>query len=357
MLIPLVEVTRGRIVESLHVGAIAVVDSRGRLIGAAGDPGHVTFLRSSAKPFQALPLVESGAARAFGLEPQELAVACASHNGSPAHQAVVRSLQLKAGVSPEDLLCGTHPVGDRDEALRLLLAGEKPSVLHHNCSGKHSAMLALARFRWGGSLSPDGHSYIDPQGPLQQEILRAFADMCVMDPAQVEVGIDGCSAPNFAVPLARAAQAAARLMDPAGLDPVRQEACAQITSAMMDHPLMVAGERRFDTVLMRAGRGRWVSKAGAEGYLLIGVRAGVAGRGAPAMGIALKVSDGDTTMRTEALGESPARAAPLVAIEVLRQLRLVEEDDLEALAGFDRRTLSNWRGLTTGEIRPAFVLD
>ncbi len=357
MLIPLVEVTRGRIVESLHVGAIAVVDSRGRLIAAAGDPGHVTFLRSSAKPFQALPLIESGAARAFGLEPQELAVACASHTGSPAHQAMVRSLQRKAGVSPQDMLCGTHPVGDPDEALRLLLAGEQPSVLHHNCSGKHSGMLALARFRWGGNISPDGHSYIDPQGPLQQEILRAFAEMCVMDPTQVEMGIDGCSAPNFAVPLARAAHAAARLMDPAGLDAVRQEACAQITSAMMDNPLMVAGEGRFDTALMRVGHGRWISKAGAEGYQLIGVRAGVAGRGAPAMGIALKVSDGDTSMRTAPLGESPARAAPLVALEVLRQLRLLDEEDLEALARFDRRALVNWRGLTTGEIRPAFVLD
>ena len=357
MFVPLVEVTRGRIVESLHLGAIAVVDSRGRLISAAGDPGVRTFLRSSAKPFQALPLVESGAAQALGLDAQELAVACASHNGSPAHQAAVRSLQRKSGVAPEDMLCGTHPVGDRDEALRLLLAGEEPSVLHHNCSGKHSAMLALARFHWGAITSPDGYNYIDPQGPLQQEILQTFAEMCAMEPAQVEVGMDGCSAPNFAVPLERAAHGAARLIDPTGMAEARQQACARIASAMMEHPEMVAGEGRFDTVLMRAGRGRWISKAGAEGYQLIGVRAGAAGRGAPALGIALKVSDGDTTMRTEPLGESPARAAPLVAIEVLRQLRLLEEEDLGALASFDRRVLANWRGLPTGEIRAAFVLD
>jgi L-asparaginase II len=126
---------------------------------------------------------------------------------------------------------------------------------------------------------------------------------------------------------------------------------------MMTHPEMVAGEGRFDTVLMRAGHGRWIAKAGAEGYQLIGVRTGAAGRGAPALGIALKVSDGDTTMRTEPLGESPARAAPLVAIEVLRQLRLLDEEDQVALAGFDQRPLTNWRALATGEIRPAFVLD
>ncbi len=357
MFVPLVEVTRGRIVESLHVGAIAVVDSRGRLIAAAGDPAWATFLRSSAKPFQALPLVESGAATAYGLDERELAVACASHSGSPAHQEAVRSLQRKAGVQPEDLLCGTHPVGDRAEAERLMRAGQPPTSLHHNCSGKHSAMLALARYRWGGVSSPEGHSYIDPAGALQQEILGAFAAMCAVDPAQVEVGIDGCSAPNFAVPLERAAHAAARLMDPAGLEEARQQACASITAAMMTHPEMVAGEGRFDTVLIRAGHGRWIAKAGAEGYQLIGVRAGAAGRGAPALGIALKVSDGDTTMRTEPLGESPARAAPLVAIEVLRQLRLLDEEDQVALAGFDQRPLTNWRGLTTGEIRPAFVLD
>ncbi len=171
--------------------------------------------------------------------------------------------------------------------------------------------------------------------------------MCAMEPSQVEVGIDGCSAPNFAVPLERAAHAAARLMDPAGLEEARQQACAAITAAMMAHPEMVAGEGRFDTVLMRVGHGRWVSKAGAEGYQLIGVRAGVAGRGAPAMGIALKVSDGDPT----------SRATSLVALEVLRQLRLLADEDLQALAGFDRRPMTNWRGLTTGEIRPCFVLE
>lgn len=347
MFVPLVEVTRGRIVESLHLGAIAVVDSRGRLISAAGDPSWATFMRSSAKPLQALPLVESGAAEATGLDEHDLAIACASHSGSPAHLEAVRNLQRKAGVQAEDLLCGTHPVGDRAEAERLLRAGLPPTPMHNNCSGKHSAMLALSRFRWGGATSPDGRSYLDPAGALQQEILRTFASMCAVEPSQVEVGIDGCSAPNFAVPLGRAAHAAARLMDPAGLEQARQRACAAITAAMMARPEMVAGEGRFDTVLMRVGHGRWVSKAGAEGYQLIGVRAGVAGRGAPAMGIALKVSDGDTT----------SRATSLVALEVLRQLRLLTDEDLQALAGFDRRPMTNWRNLTTGEIRPCFVLD
>ena len=190
MYAPVVEVTRGPRVESIHFGGIAVVSASGERLGAVGDPGLVTFLRSSAKPFQALPTVESGALESLRFSDRELAILCASHLGNDTQVAAVSSALEKAGAREGDLLCGTHPVGDPEIAERLLLERRKPTPVRHNCSGKHAGMLAYSMFRWGRTTSLSGQSYVDPENPLQREIRGTLAQMCGLAEEQVEVGID-----------------------------------------------------------------------------------------------------------------------------------------------------------------------
>lgn len=336
---PLVELTRGPLVESIHFGALAVVDSTGKLIASVGDPHHVANLRSSAKPFQALPLVESGVVDAFGITPRELAIICASHSGTEDHVAVLRGLQAKIGVSEDNLLCGTHYPLHEPTAQALRARGEAPTQNRHNCSGKHTGMLAgcqFNRFALG--------DYLNTEHPWQKRILQTFAEMVSLAPEDVPIGIDGCSAPTFAAPLQNAALAYALLADPASLPEPRRSALNRIFHAMTTHPDMVAGPERFDTVLMQVTGGKVVAKGGAEGYQGMGVRPGALGPGSPGLGIAIKISDGDTG----------GRAVSLAAVQVLRLLGVLSADELAGLAKFDRRPLYNWRKLEIGEIRPCF---
>lgn len=336
---PLLEVSRAAVIESVHYGALAVVDAQGKLLFSHGDPDTVTFLRSSAKPFQALPFVEMGGAEAFGLSDREVAVMCASHSGTDEHVSVLRVFQQKIGVSEENLLCGSHPPMHEPTWRAMQQRGEEPTPLRHNCSGKHTGMLAQARLR---SLSLE--DYINPQHPLQKTLLAAFAEMCGLPPEQIELGVDGCSAPVFAVPLRSAALAYARLSDPAGLPEKRAAACRRITQAMSSHPDMVAGPGRFDTALMQAAGGKLVAKGGAEGYYGIGLLAGALGPQSPGLGITLKIADGDLH----------GRAAPVAALAVLRRLGALTPAELEALAEFDARPIYNWRHLAVGEIKAVF---
>jgi L-asparaginase II len=339
--VPLVELTRGPLVESIHFGALAVVDSAGRLLASAGDPNLMANLRSSAKPFQILSFVEAGGVAAFGLSDRELAIGCASHSGTDEHGAVLREMQARIGISESDLRCGTHYPGDEATARAMRARGEIPTPNRHNCSGKHTGMLANARLR--GLASDD---YLNPLHPLQQLILRDFAAMTSMDPSAVPVGIDGCSAPTFAAPLQQAAHAFALLIDPQGLPPARADALRHISRAMRAHPDMVAGPNQFDTLLMQVTAGKVLSKGGAEGYQGMAVRPGALSPASPGIGITLKISDGDGS----------GRARPVAALAILAQFGLLTAEERAALAVFDRNTLRNWRGLEIGEIRPAFDL-
>jgi L-asparaginase II len=349
--LPLLVATRGRIVESVHHGSIAVVDSNGRLIASHGDPQAVAFLRSSAKPFQVLPFVERGGVDHFGFTPRELAIACASHEGSDMHVQAVLQLQKKIGIDESDLQCGTHMPGDVAEFKSLIVHDKKPATNHNNCSGKHTAMLAHAKMR-GLPLE----NYLDTDHPIQQDILASFAGMCMLTVEQVELGTDGCSAPNFAVPLFNAALAFARFCDPRELSEARASACRRITSAMTTHPEMVSGYGEFDEQLMKAGNGRIVCKRGAEGYQIIGLLPGRLGEGSPGMGIAIKVSDGDASRLGSGL-ESTNRVRPAVTVEILRQLGVLSSEQEQALAGFGpAKSIMNHRGIVTGESYPVFKL-
>jgi L-asparaginase II len=322
----LVEVTRGGRLESLHLGAVAVVDGRGELVESFGSPALSAFLRSTAKPFQLLPLLLSGGADRLGLVEPELAVLTSSHVGAPEHLAAVRSVLAKLGLDESALGCGAHEPLDTQTQRALRRAGALPSPIHNNCSGNHAAMLAQAVER-GLSLT----DYLAPEHPVQRTILQTLADMTGLDPDAITVGVDNCSAPCFAMPLRACALAFARLARPD--EPASP--CTRLLDAMAKHPELVAGEGRFDTDLMRATRGRIVSKAGAEGYLGMVVR----DRG---WGVAIKIIDGNGT-----------RALGPAAVGLLQRLGLLTDEELEALSHHRAHTLKSHLGAVVGAVRPA----
>jgi len=274
---PLAAVRRGALVESVHRGRIAVCDPRGDILDAAGDPDAYVYARSSAKPFQALPLVLSGAADRFGLTDEELAVACASHNAEESHLAAVRSLLEKAGLAEEDLQNGAHPPLYEPEAAELARRGEEPRAVHGNCSGKHAGMLAVCAhegYATGG--------YRDPSHPLQRRILALLAEVCGLEEDEVLISGDNCGVPAFALPLGNLATGFARISTGEGLSDELAGAALRIRDAMRAQPFLVAGTGRLDTEVMQATD--LLVKSGAEAVLAVGSPEG--------WGLALKVSDG-----------------------------------------------------------------
>jgi L-asparaginase II len=354
---PIFELTRGNIVESVHFGAIAVMDSSGELVAWYGDPSLVTYTRSSAKPLQAIPFLEKGGMSYFGLTLQEVALLCASHSGTDEHVAIVKSIQAKTGVREEELLCGVHPPYSRATAEGMRQRGEKPTPNRHNCSGKHTGMLALARMM-GQPPKPDGLTYIDQNHPVQQEILCAISEVCALDRKRIEIGIDGCSAPNYAMPLLNTALAFARICQPLGLPEKLAEACHLISDAMLSHPDMIGGPDNFDTDLMLASRGRVICKGGAEGFQAFGVMPGAVKPNSPALGVAFKVSDGDLKGHNRPAGDPRGHVRPAVALEILRQLGVFEAQDLNKLARYGPGfPVENWRQIKVGWASPSFVLN
>lgn len=325
---PAVFVRRSRVVESIHRAIVAVASPEGRLVARLGDARQATYLRSAAKPFQALAVVDSGAADAFGLSDAELAIVAGSHGGEDRHVKTVEGILAKGGLGPEALHCGVHKPYHGPTAARI---GDGATPLHHNCSGKHAGMLLLARH-----LGVPVARYIDPASAGQRRIRRTLAEVAGLRAPQVQVGTDGCSAPNFAVPLHAAAVAFARLAIPEAL-PAHEAALRRVRDAMRAHPGLVAGEGRLDTVLMEAFAGALVSKSGAEGVHGVGVPA-------QRLGFVVKVEDG-----------AQRAVAPVVA-EVLRQLRVAKPRHLKALEPHLGRVQRNWAGREVGVIEAGFRL-
>ncbi|HKJ39358.1 MAG TPA: asparaginase, partial [Anaerolineales bacterium] len=324
----------------------------GKLIASQGDPQKVAFLRSSAKLFQALPFVERGGVEHFNFTPRELSVSCASHEGSDMHVQTVQEMQKKIGIEENLLQCGAHLPGDADAFKSLIINDRSPEVNRNNCSGKHTAMLACAGMR-GLPLE----NYLDIDHPIQQDILASFAEMCLIPSEEIQLGTDGCSAPNFAVPLYNAALGMARFCDPRELSEARASACRKITSAMTAHPEMVSGYGEFDCELMKEGRGMIVCKRGAEGFQIVGLLPGALGKDSPGIGIAFKVSDGDASRRDMNL-EPGSRVRPAVVLEILRQLGALSSKQEQALGRFGpEKSIQNHRGIVTGRSYPIFVMQ
>lgn len=325
-----IEVTRGALVESVHRAHAAVVDAAGRVLYAAGDPGRVTFLRSSAKPLQALAMAESGAPESFGLTDREIAVMCASHAGEPFHVAAVQSILQKIGLDEGALACGTHAPGHGPSAAALVRAGESPRKIHNNCSGKHASMLTLCRHE-GWQIE----GYTAPDHPVQVRLRRVLAEMAGVETDDVYVAVDGCNAPVFAIPLRHIARAFARLARPAAVPPERENAIKRISRAMRAHPEMVDGTGGFTTNLMDVAGDNVVSKSGAEGLFCAGALA-------QGWGIAIKMEDGS------------ARGHPILVPELLAALRVISAEQSERLRELHAPRVLNTAGVTVGEMRPRF---
>ena len=323
----LVEVTRGAEVESRHRGEVAVVDEGGRVRHHLGDPAALVCMRSLAKPFQALPLLTTGAAAAFGFGPKELALMSGSLSGQDFQVALVEQILARMGLSPGALQCGSHPPLHRPTAKALAQAGEKPTPLHHTCAGKHASMLALC-VHHGWPLD----DYLNPAHPVQQLILKTVADMVDLNPADIPVALDGCSAPVFYVPLGNIARGFARL---AAAPPDSPEGA--IMAACLQHPRHIAGDGRLETLIMQALPERVFAKTGAEGgFALALAREG--------LGVALKIEDG------------ASRALGPAILEVLQQLGLLSPEAQETLAPQWRPVLYNHRKQEVGQLRTVFEL-
>lgn len=328
----LAELIRGGMVESRHSGAVAVSDPEGRLVLALGDVTRPVFPRSAVKAFQALPLLESGAADKLGLTDADIALAVSSHGGEPRHVEQAAAMLAKAGRDAGTLECGAHAPSFRPAAWALLRAGEEPSALHNNCSGKHAGFICLAC-----ASDRDPHHYIEAGHPVMREVMGAVNAMSGAALAGDGVGIDGCSIPTQAAPLAGVARGFARFGTGIHLGPERAKAAARIRRAAAAEPFLVAGTRRFCTEIMTIFGERVFVKTGAEGVFCAAF---------PELGygIALKCDDGGT------------RAAELMMAGVIAKLLPLSDSEAEALRSFLEPVQKNWNGIEVGRLRLAGAL-
>jgi L-asparaginase II len=324
----MVEVTRGPMVESRHRAAYAVVDVGGAVVSQAGDIERPVYPRSAIKPIQALALLETGAAEAYGLGDAEIALACASHGGEPRHVETVAAWLERIGCTPDDLACGAHLPNAETAMMDLIAGGETPTALHNNCSGKHAGFLSVARH-----LGYPTAGYIAFGHPVQQRVLGILESMTGCDLGDAPRGIDGCGIPTLGIPLGNLALAMARLADPADQPEPRQDAAARIRRAMAAEPFMVAGTGRFCTRIMERIGARAVIKIGAEG-VYCGALTELG------LGIALKVDDG------------AGRAAEVLMGQLLIRFGAIGAAEADALAEVLTPPLLNRAGLRVGELRP-----
>jgi L-asparaginase II len=328
----LVEVTRGKVVESRHRGSVCVIDGDGRTVLSIGDVERPVFPRSAVKSIQALPLIETGAADALGFGNRELAISCASHDGEPEHAALASAMLAKVGLDVSALECGTHWPSSQKATIDLARAGGEPNALHNNCSGKHSGFLCTCRH---AGIEIQGYSaYGHPFQEMVRETMQAVtgaaheADAC---------GTDGCSIPTYAVPLSSLAHGFAKMVTGNGLAPIRAKAASRLMAACMAEPFMVAGTDSADTALMRLAPGRLFVKVGAEGVYCAAVPE-------LGLGIALKCDDGSF------------RAAEVMVAAVLERLLKTDTALSESLIRQANPVIRSRRGVVVGGLRPTAAL-
>jgi L-asparaginase II len=328
----LVEVLRGEIVESVHRGAVAVFDAEGKAVLEIGDTAKPVFPRSAVKAIQALPLVESGAADAYGFGDKELALACASHGGEPAHVGLAASMLGRAGLNDSALECGAHWPNHFDSTLALARSGQSPSDLHNNCSGKHSGFICTCRH-----LGVDHRGYV-AAGHRSQELVREAMETVTGAPHGADnLAIDGCSIPTYAVPLRNFAIGFARMAAGNGLSPERAKAARRLLAACMAQPFFVAGTGHSDTRLMQAAPGRLFVKFGAEGVTCAAV---------PELGVGIAVKCGD----------GYGRGAEVIVAVTLAHLFKQDAELAAKLNEMARPPVLSRKGAAVGVLRPTEAL-
>ncbi len=347
-MIPMVNVYRGGFLESVHEGSIAVVDDEERLIAWAGDPSFRTFIRSAAKPLQAIPMLEAGGAEEYDLTASEIALICASHGGENHHVSTAAAILRKGDFDESDLVCAPHEPYDEKTAAELRQSGESPTSLHNNCSGNHSGLLLCSQL-----MDQPPESYAGMDAAVQLKVLRTLAEFAGLPIGQIDRAIDGCGIPAFRMPIARAASAYARLVREARDEatPYHRE-CRLIFEAMTRAPEYVAGGWSLTTPLMRGLGGHVLAKEGAEGFYAMaldeeataqikeqhGIRCG------RFLGIAIKIADG-----------SSERSRNPVVLRTLELLGYPPEPSGE-LDQFVDPAVRNIEGKVVGEVKAEFDL-
>jgi L-asparaginase II len=335
----LVEALRGNAVESSHRGALAVFDADGALLIALGDIERPIFPRSAVKVLQALPLVASGAADRLGLTDDELAIACASHNGEEVHAQTAARMLAKAGLDVSALECGAHwPY--LDTAARALAAqGRQPNALNNNCSGKHAGFLCLACALHGGvDLRQYVSGYVKPEHPVMREVTAALQATTGHDLTKTPHGTDGCSIPTYAIPLRNLARAFARVGTGIGLSNGHAAAAKRLRAAVASAPYMVAGAGRFDTRVMQRIGERVFCKVGAEGVFC----AALPERG---LGVAIKIDDGNNS-----------RACEVAMAAVIEAFVTLDDGEASFMRSLSELRLTNWNGIEVGRLVAAPIL-
>lgn len=324
---------RGGRIEGWHRGSVAITDPDGRLLFSAGDPTMSTYLRSSIKMIQAIPVVRSGAADRFSFSNAELAICCASHDGAGYHLQTVSGMLATLGLTESALRCGGHDPHDRTELGRLVCDHRKPGALYNNCSGKHTGMLAACLAK-GWPIE----NYLAADHPLQQWILELMAEYTGVPTEQIDTATDGCSLPTFYVPLLAASRTAARFVADAIAG---DQACSRIMQAVAAHPEMINAHGGFDTELVRVMAGAGIAKRGAMAIFVVGVNSRKHGP----IGVAVKLEEGDM---------APMPPAVMRALEIAE---IFTPEQLAQLERFRRIELKNWNGISVGEIRGEYEME
>lgn len=325
------KVYRGPIVDLTHIGHVAVVNCEGELLHACGDAQRLSYIRSCAKPIQALAALESGAVDAYGISQEELALMCASHNGESIHSQTIKRMLEKAGLGVRALQCGTHPSLNASVAKTLEAQGVVLDNSHSNCSGKHTGMLLATQYK-----KEDVKGYLELSHPVQQRILQTLSEVCVYPKEQIIIGIDGCGVPVHALPLDAFAHGIARFSKPSVFEHARAKAISRISDAMVTYPYMVAGKERLCTDLMLTCKGKVLAKLGADGYYTVGLKD-------QGIGLSFKIEDGKIPI-VEAL-----------AVHTLFQLGYITKAEFDALARYHTLEVKNHRGEIVG--KTVFELD
>lgn len=326
------KVYRGPIVDLTHIGHVAVVNCEGELLHACGDAQRLTYIRSCAKPIQALAALESGALDAYGISEEELALVCASHNGESIHSQSIKRMLAKAGLDVSALQSGTHPSLNASVAKELEAQGVVLDNSHSNCSGKHTGMLLATHYK-----NESLEDYLELAHPVQQRILQTLSEICAYPKEKIIIGIDGCGVPVHALPLDTFAYGIARFSKPSIFEKPRAKAISRISDAMVAYPYMVAGKERLCTDLMLTCKGKVLAKLGADGYYIVGLRD-------KGIGLSFKIEDGKIPI-VEAL-----------AVHTLFQLGYISKAEFDALERYHTLEVKNHRGQIVGKTEFEFEL-
>jgi L-asparaginase II len=322
----LVELRRAEVLESFHRGVICVVDENNQVVYSKGDIQQVCYPRSAMKFFQHIPLITSGIFESYGFTNQQLAVMCGSHNGESTHTSVVKTILDKIELNEESLKCGAQPPTLKKDYHQLIRNNQEPQPIHNNCSGKHAGFLAWSKFK-----NSETGSYLSPEHPLQKEIRDVVAKFYEMDSSELKLGMDGCSAPTFAMPVFNQAIAFKNLVSPPlRFDDKIRNAANKIVDAVTEFPDMVAGTQRYCTDLMRVTKGRIVGKTGADGVYCIGIPS-------KKWGISIKIDDGKMGPQYQ------------VAQELLKHLNLITSEEVAELEKYREFEMKNFAGNVTGK--------